>query len=769
MVNLSNDQKNAITSLRNANVIVDSVAGSGKTTTILEIARMYPKDHILVLTYSARLKDDTRARVLAAGLTNMETFGFHSFCHNHYQPCRNDLSMTQILDDNMPYLGDSKFSIIVIDEAQDITPILHRLIHKIYADVSIKRTASTMGTRLYVVGDAKQSIYAFKHSDARFLTMADRCFNLNNYTWARHTLNTSYRITTEMAGFVNNVMKCSESKDKPRIVSSKQSTNSVQYLEYNGFNRDDRVSDVVRHVKEAVKAYGAGNIFILSPSLKTSTGIRDSPITILENRLKTCGMGINIFISRGHGTINERMIRGKLVMTTFHQSKGLERDVVFVLGFDYKYFVYFNDENPKRCPNILYVAATRAKKKLIVCAGTTTPIAPFVSRSALSAIPTLGTTNYNPTTKTLLKQTKYHKANVPYKQSVTDVLNFSNEIAISKCIGKIITTIDHTEHKLLIDFDMPLDENVADIIGTMIPIWWGYKRGQLFPCNGISDDVSKTRLNSNGYKCGRAKCRKSDAGCIKGCPNIAKIKIAYLNEQLTNGKITIAEFTYLTTRYMSWSGGFIHKSLQNKKFDWVSQTAMSQCMTNLDKLNISESAELEYPVSGDVTKHNDVGEIATYPILGFIDCVDFKNKVVYEFKCVAELTYTHKLQLLIYAYLFELQPEHSGFTYILFNIRTGEKLELKPTVKSNYLLVKEWSTILKSLHVCDTTEEGAEAKYNRECMALYPKMGSFRKVVDIVIDDKYSKILSLDNFIRDFCTTKPKKSKKSKKLESKDS
>ena len=45
------------------NVIVDSVAGSGKTTSIIYIAKSLKKKRILLLTYNSKLKIETKERV----------------------------------------------------------------------------------------------------------------------------------------------------------------------------------------------------------------------------------------------------------------------------------------------------------------------------------------------------------------------------------------------------------------------------------------------------------------------------------------------------------------------------------------------------------------------------------------------------------------------------------------------------------------------------------------------------------------------------------
>ena len=56
----SDEQKLIIKSLKSNNVLVDSVAGSGKTTTNLYLAKEYPHNKLLLLTYNAKLKIETR-------------------------------------------------------------------------------------------------------------------------------------------------------------------------------------------------------------------------------------------------------------------------------------------------------------------------------------------------------------------------------------------------------------------------------------------------------------------------------------------------------------------------------------------------------------------------------------------------------------------------------------------------------------------------------------------------------------------------------------
>ena len=84
---------------------------------------------------------------------------------------------------------------------------------------------------------------------------------------------------------------------------------------------------------------------------------------------KSVGSGSGIIIDAENGYIvtNAHVIelKGKIVFSTFHQSKGRERKVVLVFNFDQSYFKYYGKElDPNVCPNELYVATTRAQEHL---------------------------------------------------------------------------------------------------------------------------------------------------------------------------------------------------------------------------------------------------------------------------------------------------------------------------------------------------------------------------------------------------------------------
>lgn len=121
--NASVEQLEVLKLLNNNNVIVDSVAGSGKTTTILHIAKQF-KCKILLLTYNKRLKFETRQKTELLKITNLEVHSYHSFCWKYYdRSCCTDSYIISLLKNNKNPLLLKKFDydIIILDEAQDMT------------------------------------------------------------------------------------------------------------------------------------------------------------------------------------------------------------------------------------------------------------------------------------------------------------------------------------------------------------------------------------------------------------------------------------------------------------------------------------------------------------------------------------------------------------------------------------------------------------------------------------------------------------------------
>jgi hypothetical protein len=154
-------------------VVLNSVPGSGKTSTALFAVGLDPLWSCLLLTYNARLKLETRARAKNLKLTNLEVHSFHSMGVNYWsKSCWDDAGLNEIVRVGAPPRRIKAYDLIIIDEAQDVTPLIFCFINLICRHV----TAANGGEppQFLCVGDAMQSIYQFRHSDKRFLRLADQ-------------------------------------------------------------------------------------------------------------------------------------------------------------------------------------------------------------------------------------------------------------------------------------------------------------------------------------------------------------------------------------------------------------------------------------------------------------------------------------------------------------------------------------------------------------------------------------------------------------------
>lgn len=128
------------------------------------------------------------------------------------------------------------------------------------------------------------------------------------------------------------------------------------------------------------------DFFILAPSIKS--GNNDSPIKKIENFLVE--KNIMVYIPTSDEPLSassSENSKGKVVFSTLHQCKGLERRFVFATSFSADYFHYFaKGSDMNICPPTLYVAATRATEFLCVVAEDKdkTSHLPFLNRALIT-------------------------------------------------------------------------------------------------------------------------------------------------------------------------------------------------------------------------------------------------------------------------------------------------------------------------------------------------------------------------------------------------
>ena len=85
---------------------------------------------------------------------------------------------------------------ILIDEFQDTNNIQYEIIERL--------TEANPKIKLFIVGDEKQSIYRFRDADVSLFTKIKEEFNVNGDDYKVLSLDKTFRITTNIADFINN-------------------------------------------------------------------------------------------------------------------------------------------------------------------------------------------------------------------------------------------------------------------------------------------------------------------------------------------------------------------------------------------------------------------------------------------------------------------------------------------------------------------------------------------------------------------------------------
>ena len=619
-----------------ANVVGDCVAGSGKTTSILLVAASLPTKRILKVTYNKALKFEVRQKALAKGLTNIEIHTYNSLCVKYYdREGYNNEALRRAVERNaVPLTEIPEFDMIVLDETQDMNILFYGLVRKFLKDS--RRPIEQM----LVLGDKFQSIYGFIGADNRFLTF---CHELWNRKFIPLTLTTSYRVTHSIATFVNRLML---GYDRIKAVRSGP---PVELIYCNPYKSARLLCEKILGLISA-GVCNAGDIFILAPSIKGAK----SPVRLLENRLVTEGISCYLPVS-DEAQLDEEIIEGKVVFSTYHQAKGRERRVVIVYNFDKNYFTLYNQSaNPFICAEPLYVATTRPLDRLILLHDNKSTPLPFLQcdvRDLPADVVTI--TEYHPVSVTDDRDKAPRRREEKHRSSPTELTAYLKEsnITLLAAIVDQVFTVEHppsykVEIPSKITFEGGNTEDVSDVNGIVIPAIY---EARLHGCSTIETIV-------------RNKCEQ-----IKDIPFLYS---AYMHIGTTVR--TATEFLRLTIFYISFMEKIYNKIGQIKHHNWLTAKMVAQCFSILVKY-ITAEATFEEAIDFEICELPEFGKIV---LDGRIDAFD--KETIFEIKCVDALILEHKLQLLIYAWMWNKKYEatYGPRNFKLLNTRSGEVLVL---------------------------------------------------------------------------------------------
>lgn len=669
---LSKEQNKIINTNLNFNIKVDAVAGSGKTTTLLHMGMVNQTKNILQITYNNLLKREVRKKAARLCVNNMEIHTYHSLAVKYYSPSAyTDEEIKKILLSNQPISKNiitQPIDILFIDETQDMILDYYKLVKKFISDTN-------SNPQIILLGDRYQGIYDFKGANTKFLTLGDKIWN-NKFEFVNLNLSTSYRLTSQIAWFINNIML-----GYNRINTIKSGL-KVDYYISNPFKIYKIIGKyLINQIKN--NNINESDIFILVPSLKTI----ESPYKKLENYL--VGHGIKCVTPISDDTkLDNKTIENKVVFTTYHQAKGRERKIVILYNFDNSYMEYYTRENissTKICPNILYVGATRASEKLILIQDFNTKPLEFLNLSKLKSNEYIKIINTEKQHKIKNIPSKLYKPKSNIKKvNVTDLVKFISPSTLDIIIPLL-------ENNLFIETKSPNAKlisipNKIEINNGSITLWEDISdlNGLVIPAI-LESKLNQTTSTIENYVKEKLQNKFESVGCEKymGIINIPCQ--------------TIRDYCKVGNLYTSLQNKLHAKLAQIKKYNWLTESMVKKVHSYMNMINTDTLFEITISSESESGSRLDWFEYIheLYGIIqlrGRLDAITTES--VWEFKCVDYLSIEHKLQLVIYYWMWiksDMSKVYGNKKFSLINIKSGQILELNDT---NWYIIKQIVNIL---------------------------------------------------------------------------
>ena len=359
----NNKQLEAIT-CRDRFIFVNAGAGSGKTTVMIERIRVLLKEGVLPeailgLTFSREAATQMKNRL---NHDSVMISTFHSFCYqfiedkdifNQIYPFHQELILNISLFKNQlrkKPLGFKKYQAYLnkhglIDYDDMLILFLQRHINLNYEHILIDEFQDTnylqmqvliklIGpkTHVFVVGDPDQSIYRFRGA------MPSIIHHYITYFKAKVlTLNQNYRSDISILEVANTLIQHNQTRLEKDLISTSPLLGKVAILMLDSHQYTNTIIDMIQ--TSQYQSYA-----ILS---RTHQALYDIKIDVHEH--------VSLFK------------RDKVSILTLHESKGLEFDVVFIIGIDshvLPHYLSTSKESIEEERRLFYVGITRAKHEL---------------------------------------------------------------------------------------------------------------------------------------------------------------------------------------------------------------------------------------------------------------------------------------------------------------------------------------------------------------------------------------------------------------------
>lgn len=371
LTKFSPEQLQYITSLDIENNKLIACAGSGKTRSIIGKIRfiishnLIKKENVFVVTFSKHAAEDFKNKVKTlfpdyANFCNLKNFStidslaksilllVKSHKSNNVEilsiAFRNFLEGITTTERKI-VLDSKNIQYLFIDEAQDLNEVQFDILTLLQKN---------FGTKISLVGDPNQNIYQFRRSSSTYLM---------NFPYKQYNLTKNFRSTVQLINFSEDI--------KP--IQTSRSVSATGEIGHKVIIISKQSSDVHKLILQFIKLYkkDLSNIAIICPTRGIGT-YNGAGLSVFFNFLKLNNIPFNQLYDES-GCNNDKKkdfgkILGHINLITYHGTKGLEFDVVFVMDFNQFLFnIKPTDEEHNVNQYLLYVAASRAISLMFVC------------------------------------------------------------------------------------------------------------------------------------------------------------------------------------------------------------------------------------------------------------------------------------------------------------------------------------------------------------------------------------------------------------------
>lgn len=705
------------------NVVVSARPGSGKTATAEAIVRANPSARIAIITYSKRLQIDTKKRL---GLDTMEgqlrypnvdVFTFHGCVTSFHkwmidtqyifsysmagklfgEVVKDDVILNNFRarlreDERVKSNWHPIYDIVILDEMQDLTGNLFWLTRLFMETLALVKRQPP---RFIVLGDSRQTIFGHNDADAQYLDLAqDILSDITPHAWKVLKLDESFRLSHETTAFINAFI------GEDYIQGSRPGPMPI-YLHANVYDS----SSLVRFLYPLIREYGPENTAILAPSVRSKTSRGNHLIPSVTNKLSYLRIPVAEPTSDSV-SLDDKVLKGKLAISTYHQFKGCERDLVIVYGIDASYFKYYaKNLSDDHCSNAMFVALTRAREQLIVIQDHQYPAMPFMLwekiRQTANYIPLI---DRKPRSQTLPGRPIQRILDLPESVTVTEIPRGMNEERLQMLVNSHLRIEKQppspklapikVNSKVLTDKVKKHYEFVGDLNGLAVAAAFEWERAQ-----------TCTTLGYTGKESGKPDIPEDPMRRARWFAKNA------LKHQAKQG-------IYESRRIQ----------MRNHAFDWLGHHLEDTTKRMLELFPDFSRLKFEVPLkcSFRVEYTSNVPSLQKeIEILGRADIIDDSPPTgsppaIWEIKFTDSLDIEYVVQLAIYGYLWSKQNASDTVPdLVLYNVKDGEKWRIKTTLED---LKKFIEAVLKAKY--NSNGQKDRATFLRECKKISEEVAS---------------------------------------------